>query len=188
MKKILCGNEMDRMPDRAFKVMAFIFTIADKFKSPDKKLDPFNIQRGQTVIDYGCGTGRYLKRASELVGETGIVYAVDIHELAIKSADQIIKKHDLMNVHPVLAGGKSVDIPSDTADLIYAIDMFHMVKDPKGFLKELDRITKPGGILYLGDGHQPRAATKQKVRDSGCWEILEEAKTFIKFRRNPVRA
>ncbi len=38
------------------------------------------------VIDYGCGTGRCLKKASGQVGDRGAVYAVDIHELAIKSA------------------------------------------------------------------------------------------------------
>ena len=54
MKKVLCGNEMDRMPNWAFKMMAFMFNLADKFKSPDKKLNPFNIQKGQTVVDYGC--------------------------------------------------------------------------------------------------------------------------------------
>ena len=77
---------MDRMPDWAFKSMAFIFNVTDLFKSPDNKLKPFDIRKGQTVIDYGCGTGRYLPGASALVGENGLIYAVDIHELAIKCA------------------------------------------------------------------------------------------------------
>ena len=58
--------------------------------------------------------------------------------------------------------------------------MFHMVKDTGAFLKELHRLTKPDGTLYLEDGHQPRAKTKQKVLNSGCWEITEETKTFVK--------
>jgi ubiquinone/menaquinone biosynthesis C-methylase UbiE len=70
MKKVFCGNEIDRMPNWAFRIMAFMFNIVDFFKSGDRKLDLFNIQNGQTVIDYGSGTGRYLRKASELVGET----------------------------------------------------------------------------------------------------------------------
>ena len=182
MKKVMCGNEMDRIPNWAFKMMAFMFNLADKFKSPDKKLHPFNIQKGQTVVDYGCGTGRFLKPSSELVGEKGIVYAVDIHELAVESAFQMIKKFGLKNVHPILTDGKSVSIPSQTADLIYALDMFHMVRDPKGFLKELNRIIKPDGILYLEDGHQPRAKAKEKTNSSGYWEIIEEAKAYMKCK------
>ena len=180
MKKFFLGNEMDRIPDWAFKTMAFMFNVADIFKLPDRKLDPFNIQKGHTVIDYGSGTGRYLPMASQLVGETGTVYAVDIHELAIKSAFLMIEKQNLKNVKPVLTNGKTVNIPSHKADIVYALDMFHMVKNSQLFLKELKRLTKPDGIMYLEDGHQPRLLTKEKVLKSGCWVIIKETKTFIK--------
>jgi len=179
MKKILCGSEMDKMPDWAFRIMAFIFDIAGIFGSTDRRLDPFDIQRGQTVIDYGSGTGRYLPKASELVGEDGLVYAVDIHELAIKSAFRIIEKHNLKNVKPVLTDGKTVSIPPHTADMVYALDMFHMVRETQPFLQELNRLTKPAGILFLEDGHQSRTSTREKVLKSGCWDILTEGKSFI---------
>jgi ubiquinone/menaquinone biosynthesis C-methylase UbiE len=182
MKKVFCGNEMDRMPDWAFRSMAFMFNVADLFKSPHKRLEPFNIQKGQTVIDYGSGTGRYLPGASVLVGEKGLVYAVDIHELAIKSAFQQIKKHNLKNVKPIRTDGKTVNIPSHTADIIYALDMFHMVKDTETFLRELSRLIKPDGTLYLEDGHQPRALTREKILKSGCWDIAEERKSFIRCK------
>jgi ubiquinone/menaquinone biosynthesis C-methylase UbiE len=182
MKKVMCGNEMDRMPNWAFRMMSFMFNISDKFKSPDRRLDAFGIQQGQTVVDWGCGTGRFLKPASVLAGESGTVYAVDIHELAVESAYRSIKKFDLKNVHPVLTDGKSVNIPPQKADLIYALDMFHMVKDTNGFLNELYRITKPDGILYLEDGHQPRAKAKEKVNNSGRWEIIEETKAYMKCK------
>jgi ubiquinone/menaquinone biosynthesis C-methylase UbiE len=180
MKKIFCGNDMDRMPDWAFKAMAFMFSVTDLFISSSGKLDPFQIRHGQTVVDYGCGTGRYLKQASQLAGEQGTVYAVDIHELAIESAARLIRKYDLKNVSPVLASANAVGIPSGTADIVYALDMFHMVSDPNGFLKELCRIIKPGGVLYLEDGHQPRSTSKEKVNQSGCWEILEETRRYLK--------
>jgi ubiquinone/menaquinone biosynthesis C-methylase UbiE len=182
MKKVMCGNEMDRMPNWAFKMMAFMFNLSDKLKSPDKKLNPFKLQKGQTVVDYGSGTGRFLKPASELVGESGSVYAVDIHELAVESANRMIKKFGLKNVHPILTDGKSVSIPPQTADLVYALDMFHMVKDSNGFLKELCRITKPDGILFLEDGHQPRELSKNKVINSGYWEIIEETEAYMKCK------
>ena len=63
MKKVLCGNEMDRMPNWSFRIMAFMFKVTDLIKSPDRRLDPFGIQNGQSVVDWGYGTGRYLKQA-----------------------------------------------------------------------------------------------------------------------------
>lgn len=182
MKKKLCGNEMDRMPGWSFRIMAALFRISDLFKSPDDRLDPFGIRQGQTVVDYGCGTGRHLKAASEKVGEAGTVYAVDIHELAVASAGRMAKRFGLKNVKPVLTDGKTTGIPDAVADVVYALDMFHMVGDPAGFLRELHRITKPGGILYLEDGHQQRALAKQKVMNSGCWDIAEEMKEYMKCK------
>ena len=108
-----------------------------------------------------------------------MVYAVDIHELAIKSAFRIIEKHNLKNVKPVLTDGKTVNIPQHTADIIYCLDMFHMVKDTPSFLQELNRLAKPGGTLYLEDGHQPRTSSREKVLKSGCWDILTEKKSFM---------
>ena len=182
MKKVLCGNEMDRMPNWSFRIMAFMFKVTDLIKSPDRRLDTIGIQNGQSVVDWGCGTGRYLKQASELVGDNGIVYAVDIHQLAIEAAANIANRHDLKNVHPVLTDGKTVNIQPRTIDLVYALDMFHMVKDTKAFLKELCRIIKPDGVLILEDGHQPRALAKEKVGNSGCWEIVVETKAYIKCK------
>lgn len=179
MKKSLCGNEMDRMPNWAFRIMSFMFSTVDLFKSPDRRLDPFNIQKDQVVIDYGCGTGRYLPKASELVGPQGVVYAIDIHQLAIESAFHQIKKHALKNIKPVLTDGKTVNLPSFTADIIYALDMFHMVKNTGDFLLELQRLTKPEGKLFLEDGHQPRSMSREKVLKSGCWEIIRETQAYI---------
>lgn len=182
MKQVLFGNEMDRMPDWGFKMMTFMFKIADIFKSPENRLVPFNLQTGNIVIDYGSGTGRYIRYASGRVGDTGIVYAVDILELAIRSAYRQIEKHHLKNVKPILTDGKTVTVPSHAADIVYALDMFHMVRDTEGFLKELHRVTKPDGILYLEDGHQPRTLAREKVCKSGYWEILEETKGYMKCR------
>jgi len=182
MKKVMTGFEKDRMQGWEFRVMSFIFNAVDLVKSPNRRLDTFNIQKGQTIVDWGCGTGRYLKQASELVSDKGIVYAVDIHELAVKSANKMIKKFNLKNVHPCLTDGQSVSIPTHAADVVYALDMFHMVKDTKAFLTELCRITKKDGLLYLEDGHQPRELSKEKVNNSGCWDVFEETKAYLKCK------
>ena len=123
---------------------------------------------------------RYIKKASELVGEKGIVYAVDIHELAIESVNRKIKKFKLKNVIPVVTIGYTCDIESEKVDLIYALDMFHMIKDPTPFLTELHRLLKKGGILILEDGHQSRENSKKKIENSNLWDILEEKSTYIK--------
>lgn len=180
MKNILLGNEVERMPDFVFRMMRWLFIIYYFLNPAIKKLRKFGIIEGSTIIDYGCGTGACIKAATELVGESGTVYAVDVHEMAIASVEKLLNKQNLTNVIPVLSDGKKSDIKDDTADLVYALDMFHMVKDPDIFLKELCRIIKPAGVLIIEDGHQPRSASKEKIARSGFWKIIEEEKGFLK--------
>jgi ubiquinone/menaquinone biosynthesis C-methylase UbiE len=179
MKQKFFGNEMDKMPGWAFRTMSFMFCIVDLFRNPDNKLQGMDIRKGMTVVDYGSGTGRYLKKASELVGEGGTVYAVDIQELAVEAAFKMIRKHNLSNIKPLKTDGNTTDVPSGCADLIYALDMFHMVRNTFVFLKELQRICKDDGRLVIEDGHQPRSLSREKILQSGCWEIVEERKGHL---------
>ena len=57
--------------------------------------------------------------------------------------------------------------------------MFHMIKEPGPFLKELHRLLKRDGFLIIDDGHQPRSETKIKINDSKVWKIVEELKDHL---------
>ena len=54
----------------------------------------------------------------------------------------------LRNVKTILTDGNNTSLPDEAADLIYALDMFHMIKDTGPFLKELNSITRKDGITH----------------------------------------
>jgi ubiquinone/menaquinone biosynthesis C-methylase UbiE len=170
------------MPAASFKIMSWIFKVSDLIKNKENRIETIGIKPGYVVVDWGCGPGRYVRKASEMTGEKGLVYAVDVHQLAIRSVNRIIDKYKLQNVKPVLTDGRSAEIDDETADLVYAFDMFHIVHDPNEFLRELNRITKKNGVLVIEDGHQSRAKSKQKILLSGDWAIIEENKQYMKCR------
>jgi len=182
MKIGLFGNNMDRMPRFAFRMMKWMFDVRDRFVSVGSLLDQFGIERGQTVVDYGCGPGSYLRHASELVGPKGRVLAIDIHELAIAAVKKRIAKESWTNVSAVLTDGSNTPIADDTADIIYALDMFHMVSQPDVFMGELNRICKENGFLFIDNGHQSRKEARAKIMTSGLWGIVEEKKRYMKCR------
>jgi ubiquinone/menaquinone biosynthesis C-methylase UbiE len=163
--------------------MVLLFDVID-FLYPHvaRRSKRFGITEGMTVVDYGCGPGRYSTDFSKLVGDRGKVYALDIHELAIETIKKRIAKRHLSNVQPILIQGYNSTLPSETADVVCAIDMFFIIKSPADFLAELQRIVKPTGTLVIDDGHQPRRATRQKILDSGLWEIFEETPDHLKCR------
>ena len=184
-EKKLCGYEVEKMSNIPFRLMAFVFAIRDLLFPIAKRLDQFGINEGFSVIDFGCGPGSYVEPASILVGNRGRVYAIDVHPLAIDSVNKRIKKKNLDNVVPVLSTGYPVDIGSHTADVIYALDMFHHVKEAGDFLKELHRLLKPGGTLFIESGHQPVFDARQKITDSDCWSIVDEEHKLFKCRPKP---
>lgn len=173
----------ERMSDFSFRGMELLFKVID-FVYPyiDKRVQRFGIQPGMTVVDYGCGPGRYTVRFAYLVGERGRVFAVDIHELVIEAVKNRIEKQALKTVTPVLAKGYDSGIPDGSADIVCAIDVFHAIDGPTAFLKELRRITAPEGLLIIDDGHQSRSETKRKIGTSGCWEVIEESKDHLRCK------
>ena len=179
IKNKILGVGNEKIPNLAFRCMTLTYRIMDFFYFDKKYMETIGLQPGQTVIDYGCGPGRYIKIASERVGKTGIVYAVDIHRIALQYVERKINRYGLTNVKIRLADGYFTGLPDHTADVVYALDMFHMISDPDAFLTELHRLTKPGGRLIIEDGHQPRVSSRYKILKSGKWEISKETNRFL---------
>lgn len=178
------GRNREVIPDIAFHAMTGVMKLMDLFaKRSTKNFRTLSLKPGQTVVDYGCGPARYVRNASEAVGESGKVIATDIHPLAVKKVKEMIGKHGLRNVEAVLADGYNTSIASGVADVVYALDMFHMIQEPKAFLAELSRLATPEGTIIIEDGHQPRAETVRKITESGILEITEETGSHVKCKK-----
>ena len=183
IEKSLRQRSAERMSDASFKFMNLTFNLIDLF-SPyvEKRAQSFKLQPGMTVVDYGCGPGRYTLRFSEIVGNGRKVFAVDIHELAIEAVKDKAARNGRNNIQPVLVHGYNTGLPDAIADRIFALDMFFGIRQPTEFLAELKRLMKPDGILVIDDGHQPREATRRKILDSGLWQIESESKDHLECR------
>lgn len=47
-------------------------------------------------------------------------------------------------------------------------------------LRELSRISKPSGFLFIDNGHQSRHEAREKIIASKKWKIIEDNKRFMK--------
>lgn len=174
-EKIVTKQNQDRMSNFAFQLMSFIISLQELFpKGIDNRIQEFGIQKGQTIVDYGCGPGRYTLRFAKQVGEEGKVYAVDVQELAIEYVKRKMNSQKIYNIIPIIADGYETGIPSHIADIVLALDMFFLMKEPSALLSEIHRIVKPDGYLILDDGHRSRNSTLGKINQCGIW-ILEGA-------------
>jgi len=172
-----------KLSNAEFKVMHSIMKLIDiVYPYVPARAKSFGIQPGMTVVDYGCGPGRYTVEFARLVKPEGRVIAVDLIQIALLETEKRLKKNGVGTVELKLAKGYDSGILSESADMICAVDMFHHV-DPAQFLKETSRIAKPNGVLMISGGHQTRESIKKAVRDSGLWEIIEETRIYIKYSK-----
>ena len=181
---LLSGKNRESIPNIAFKAMTLMMRLMDIFGQYSRKnFETLGLKPGQTVIDYGCGPARYIEFASNAVGKAGSVIAVDVHPLAIANVKGKIEKQNLSNVEAVLAENYTTSISAEIADIVYALDMFHMIERPNEFLKELSRLAKKDGTIIIEDGHQPRTDTIQKIEKSSLLKIVQETKSHVKCQR-----
>ena len=180
----MSAGRMERMSDFSFRMMAATMKLLDwVWPRVDQRVQKFGIQPGMTVVDYGCGPGRYTRRFSRLVGPDGKVYAVDVQELALEAVKKDMARDGLENVVPLLAEGYNSGLPDECADMVFALDMFFGVSQPTALLKELKRITRKDGVLVIDDEHQSREKTLAKIQASVEWVIVEESPDHLKCRK-----
>jgi len=176
----LSGKNRENIPNWAFNMMSFVMKIMDLTGYSKSNFQRLNIQKGHTVVDYGCGPARYLYNISKAIGNHGKLYATDIHPLAIKRATEKVEKYKLKNVEVIFAKGYSCPIPDNTVDTLLALDMFHMIQDTNSLLQEFARIVKKDGTVIIEDGHQSREETRNKIITSGYFTIAAENKYHVK--------
>ncbi|MEU2627979.1 class I SAM-dependent methyltransferase [Kitasatospora sp. NPDC007106] len=99
---------------------------------------------GAFVIDAGCGTGRALPLLRDAVGPRGTVLGVDLtpEMLAVASAHRPVAAL-------VRADCARLPLPDGVADLVFGAGLIAHLPGPAEGLRELARVTAPGGRLAL---------------------------------------
>ena len=168
------------MSDFGFKAMAFTFRIRDFLRPRSDIVKEARIREGFHVLDYGCGPGSYVKAVSEIVRESGKVYALDIHRLAVESVKKISEKHGLKNVETILSDRKT-GLPDGSIEVVLLYDTFHDLVDPNGVLEELSRVLKPDGILSFSDHHMKEDEIISKITNRGLFRLLRKGEKTYSF-------
>ena len=171
---------MDKpMSNFDFKFMSLGYKFRDFFLPRMNILKEVGIKPGFHVLDYGCGPGSYIISLAELVGESGKVYALDIHPLAIQKVQDIASKKQLANVETILSDCQT-GLPDNSLDAVLLYDAFHHLSDPDGVLKELHRVLKPDRILSFSDHHMKENEIVSQVTNNQFFRLSRKGKrTYI---------
>jgi ubiquinone/menaquinone biosynthesis C-methylase UbiE len=144
----------------------------DLSRVASKVIRSIGIKSGQSVLDFGCGSGIYTIPVAGVVGNQGKVYALDkdrgVLDDLMKSADSA----GLANIRRIdTRGGTKVALAGDFVDVVLLFDVFHgyyfsSLAERQDLLGEISRILKPGGILSVYPKHMETEA-KAEIESAG---------------------
>jgi ubiquinone/menaquinone biosynthesis C-methylase UbiE len=98
------------------------------------------------VADVGCGTGRALPALREAVGAAGGVLAV---EATLEMLLEVRRSGRDRHAHLLLADALHLPLPDETLGGVFAAGLVSHLPDAGTGLRELARVTRPGGRLVI---------------------------------------
>lgn len=136
---------------------------------PESILSPY-IERGQTVLDVGCGPGTFTIAIANLVGESGRVIAADVQDEMLRIVRDKAERAGLSSrIVTHKSRPETIGI-SEMVDFALAFYMVHEVPDTERFLREVTTLLKPNGRLLIVE-------PKYHVSASSFMRTVEAAKS-----------
>jgi len=119
----------------------------------DKFFKELDLQKGISFLDVACGRGAYCLAASEIVGEKGRVYGVDLWEEGIELLKAAADEKGIGNINAFVSNaGEHIPVADHSIDVCLMATVLHdFVEDQieKEVLHEIVRVVKPNGILAI---------------------------------------
>jgi ubiquinone/menaquinone biosynthesis C-methylase UbiE len=167
------NKKLKPQTDFAFKLMTWLYGAYDLIHNTKQDVKKIPLEEVTTVVDYGCGPGRYTLPVAKLVGIKGKVFAVDIHPLAIKTIKEKAAQESLTNIEAILVDSYDTGIRDSSVDLVLLIDTLPLVKDYNPLFQEMHRILKQNGHIYIEHGRIKISRTREIVESTGLFHVIE---------------
>ncbi len=143
-----------------------------------KKID---IKEGK-VLDVGSGYGGLIGVLNEYLPKMKYI-GIDGSDWIIKFSKKLHKKNT--NIKFIKSFAEKMPFEKETFDLVLCRDAIHHFKNPLKILKEMYRVTKSGGLIYIVD---LRRDLPEKVIYHGLWSFFNEMPTIAVNYLYSIRA
>lgn len=141
--------------------VALGYDLSTLSELPDDVFDAFcgvgnpfalgSIQRGEKLLDVGCGTGLDMILASRLVGPVGFVCGIDLTPEMVEKAQFNFVRAGTNNASAVVAGSEAIPYEDNTFDVVASNGVLNLSPLKEQSLHEILRVLRAGGRLQIAD-------------------------------------
>jgi ubiquinone/menaquinone biosynthesis C-methylase UbiE len=111
-----------------------------------KFLEQAGVTVGGSILDAGCGGGGMPLSLAE---EARLVVGIDLAPRFNDAGHRLAAEHGLENLFFARADGQALPFPDASFDMVLSHAVIEHVADAALYLRELARVLKPGGTMYL---------------------------------------
>ena len=136
------------------------------------------VRRRATVLEVGCGTGVVLRDLARLVGRGGRVAGIDPSRAVLAAARRFCRGTGISVRH---GDGAKLPFTNDGFDVTLAVTVLLHVADPGAVVREMTRVTRPGGRVAVQDQDfgtlalaHPDRALSDRILDGVVNHMYEE--------------
>jgi ubiquinone/menaquinone biosynthesis C-methylase UbiE len=127
-----------------------------KKKGGERILREMGIQKGQRVLDFGCGSGTYTFIIARIVGPSGKVFALDEKKSKLRELQKKAKDRKRNNIEVIYTSGDiSIPLEKRTLDVVLMYDVYHLLSERqrRKLIKKAGEILKRGGFVSYHATH-----------------------------------
>lgn len=121
--------------------------------SSKKVLEAVGLKSGDTFLDAGCGEGYISLTASDLVGENGKIFALDVHPESIAHLKEVVADKNIKNLNALTADlTDKIPLNDDVVDVCVMANVMHgftINEEVDGVMREIKRVVKSHGIFAV---------------------------------------
>ncbi|MBN2317214.1 MAG: class I SAM-dependent methyltransferase [Sedimentisphaerales bacterium] len=128
-------------------------------------------------MDFGCRVGHYAIPAAKVVGNQGVIIAIDKETHDLNELEQKVRAHQLQNITMMKTLGQTtLDIESESIEVVLFYDVLHYleISDRKKLYREAQRVLKRDGLLSVYPKHTLEDEPTQEFRGLSLNDVQKE--------------